>query len=71
MPGAPLKRGSLGGTWVVQLVKHPTLDIGSGHDLMVLGIKPGTGLQNEIAFVMPSRLWVQVHQGWGQLSLTS
>ena len=28
------------GTWVAQLVKHPTLDLGSGHDLMVHGIKP-------------------------------
>ena len=28
------------GVWVAQLVKHPTLDFGSGHDLMVHGIKP-------------------------------
>ena len=24
------------GAWVAQLVKHPTLDFGSGHNLMVL-----------------------------------
>ena len=27
------------GTWVAQSVKHPTLDFGSGHDLMVHGFK--------------------------------
>ena len=26
--------------WVAQLVKHPTLDLGSGHDLMVFEIEP-------------------------------
>ena len=26
--------------WVAQLVKHPTLDFGSGHDLAVHEIKP-------------------------------
>ena len=29
-----------GGTWVAQLVKHPTLDFSSGHDLTVCGIEP-------------------------------
>ena len=29
------------GTWVAQLVKCPTLDFGSGHDLMVCEIEPG------------------------------
>ena len=28
------------GTWVAQSVKHPTLDLGSGHDLTVCGFKP-------------------------------
>ena len=28
------------GAWVVQPVKHPTLDFGSGHDLTVCGIEP-------------------------------
>ena len=28
------------GTWVAQLVKHPALDFGSGHDLMVGEIEP-------------------------------
>ena len=28
------------GTWVAQLVKHPTLDFGSLHDLVVHGIEP-------------------------------
>ena len=26
--------------WVVQLVKHPTLDFGSGHDLRVVRLIP-------------------------------
>ena len=29
--------------WVAQLMKHLTLDFGSGHDLMVRGIKPCMG----------------------------
>ena len=29
-----------GASWVAQLVKYPTLDVGSGHDLMVRGIEP-------------------------------
>ena len=32
------------GAWVVQLVKRPTLDTGSGHDLTVGGNKPCIGL---------------------------
>ena len=28
---------------VAQLVKHPTLDFGSGHGLMVCGIQPASG----------------------------
>ena len=28
------------GTWVTQWVKHPTLDLGSGHDLTVCEIEP-------------------------------
>ena len=32
------------GAWVAQLVKHLTLDFGSGHDLTVCGIKPRVGL---------------------------
>ena len=31
-------------TWVVQLVKHLTLDFGSDHHLMVCGIEPCVGL---------------------------
>ena len=30
----------LGGTWVSQLVKRPTLDFSSGQDLRVLGFEP-------------------------------
>ena len=29
-----------GGTWVAQLVKRPTLDLGSGHDLTVREFEP-------------------------------
>ena len=32
------------GTWVAQLVKHRTLDFGSGHDLMVHEMEPHLGL---------------------------
>ena len=32
------------GTWVAQLVKHPTLGFSSGHDLMVCEFKPLNGL---------------------------
>ena len=28
------------GAWVAQLVKHPILDFGSGHDLMVHELEP-------------------------------
>ena len=31
------------GTWVSQLVKNPTLDFGSGHDLTVQEIEPTLG----------------------------
>ena len=32
------------GAWVAHQVKHPTLDLGSGHDLMVREIQPGAHL---------------------------
>jgi len=31
------------GAWVVQLVKHCTLDFSSGHDLRVVGLSPESG----------------------------
>ena len=31
-------------TWEAQSVKHLTLGVGSGHDLMVRGIEPHVGL---------------------------
>ena len=31
------------GAWVAQLVKHLTLDLGSGHDLRVVGLSLATG----------------------------
>ena len=31
------------GTWVVELAKWPTLDLGSGHDLRVMGLSPTWG----------------------------
>ena len=33
------KRKRQWGAWVVQLVKHPTLDFTSGHNLVVCGIE--------------------------------
>ena len=35
-----LKNGNHRSTWVAQLVKRPTLDSGSGHDLAVCGFEP-------------------------------
>ncbi|VFV17758.1 Hypothetical predicted protein, partial [Lynx pardinus] len=34
----------VGDAWMTQLVKHPTLDLGSGHDPMVHGFGPLIGL---------------------------
>ena len=39
-----LKAGSTRGTWVAQLIKHQTLDFGSGHDLKVCEFEPRVGL---------------------------
>ena len=39
-----LIKEELQGAWVAQLVKHLTLDFGSGHDFAVLEIKPCFGL---------------------------
>ena len=39
------KDGMPGGTWVAQLVKRPTLDFGSGYDLMVWEFEPCIGLR--------------------------
>ena len=36
-----------GGAWVAQLVERLSLDLSSGHDLMVCGIKPHIGLCTE------------------------
>ena len=33
----------LGGAWVALLVKHPTLDCASGHNLTVVGSSPVSG----------------------------
>ena len=38
----------LWGAWVAQLVKHPTLDFGSGHDLIVHGIESYIGLCTDL-----------------------
>ena len=40
--GVEPKNRSLRGAWVAQSVKHPTLDLGSGHDLMVLRSRPAS-----------------------------
>lgn len=34
--------------WVVQLVKHPSLDFGSGYDLQVVRSEPCTGLHARV-----------------------
>ena len=38
------KKYIYGGAWVAQLVKHLTVDFGSGHDLMVCEFDPRIGL---------------------------
>ena len=35
----PFKNSNSWGAWVAQSVKHPTLDLGSGHDLTVHGFE--------------------------------
>ena len=35
------------GTWVAQLVTHPTLDFGSGHDLTACEFEPQVGLHTD------------------------
>ena len=37
---AVLGKEGLRGIWMAQLVKHPTLNFGSDHDLMVMGLSP-------------------------------
>lgn len=39
----PFKTLQLEGAWVMQLMKHPTLDFGSGSDLMVVRSSPAPG----------------------------
>ena len=42
-----VKTKMLGGAWVAHVVERTTLDLGSGHDLMVCGIEPSVGLHAE------------------------
>ena len=39
-----VRKGQVGGAWVAQSVKRPTLDFGSGHDLTVREKEPHVGL---------------------------
>ena len=39
-----MKKYSMRGAWVAQLVKCPTLGFSSGHDLSVHGLEPCIGL---------------------------
>ena len=39
----PVLKLSLWDGWVVQLIKHPTLDFSSGYDLIVMGLSPTLG----------------------------
>ena len=39
-----IKLLKLRGAWVAQSVKHPTPDLGSGHDLAVSGFGPRIGI---------------------------
>ena len=42
------------GAWVAQSVERQTLDFGSGHDLMVHGIKPGLSARSLLGILSPS-----------------
>ena len=52
------KKGKQQGAWVAQSVKRPTLDFGSGHDLMVCGFEPTLDsrltAQNLLGILSPS-----------------
>ena len=37
----------IGGAWVAQSVKHPTLDFSSAHDLTVGGTEPHVGISHD------------------------
>ena len=39
-----VEKVQVGNAWLAQLVKHPTHDLGSGHDLTVRGFEPHVGL---------------------------
>ena len=41
------KKDYFQGAWVAQLVKHPTLDFSSDHDLTVCEFKPYVGLRTD------------------------
>ena len=41
-----MEKCNVGGTWVAWLLKRPTRDFGSGHDLMGHGIKPRVRLHS-------------------------
>ena len=60
-------------TWVAQLVKHPTPDFGSGHDLMVCEIEPYTeAVSTEPAWdsLSPSLSPSPAHAGTFSLSVS-
>ena len=40
---SPSRFVKLGGTWVAPSVKHPALDFGSAHNLMVIEFEPHVG----------------------------
>ena len=44
-------KSTLKGTWVAQLVKHPTLGFGSGHDLQVI---TSSTLSGSVLSMVPS-----------------
>ena len=50
------------GTWVAQLVKHPTLDVGSSGDLLVRESKPQVGLYADST----EPAWVLSHSAHSQ-----
>ena len=44
------------GAWVAQLAEHLTLDLGSGHDLRVVGLSPVSGSTLSAEILCPSTL---------------
>ena len=55
------------GAWLAQLVKSPTLDFGSGHELVVRGTEPAVGLFEDSTELFAD----STEPAWDSLSLSA